>query len=652
MPLSMLFAAMALPRMILTDVNIVDVKSLSITKSQALCIEGKRIKWIKSASEVTGTDQSDGKVVNGKGGFLIPGLIDSHIHFNNPYRESRLMLAHGVTAARDMAGNNIDRINARKAAQEGKYGGFTFITTGAILDGEPAYHPGSRPCPTPEAGRQAVIDQAALKIDQIKVYSGLKKEVYQAIVEEAKKLKIPFAGHVPDALTIEEAAAAGQRTIEHLYRAQTLLTDLIPNFKSAPTLFEAGVFSRYQDVDKTALRARLRALSQTGSAICPTLILLEGQGRMPISDERMKAWREYALPSDIDAWTSKVPEQYAAYGDSLKDNFDSMLAFTKALSDAGIPLIVGTDLANGYTLAGRAVLDEMNLWQRAGISSGKILQSATLVPARVLDMKDTGFLAPGMFANMVLLRENPLLDIAALKSVQSLWAQGKHHDSAAIRRLLAEAKQDLQRDAVNETAPVFPTDSSPVTSKGTVQHFFGPYPDVAESFAIRGENASFRGVLNSRTFGRVPLIAAAKAGRDGTLNISLKAHAVLPSDFKISVSPRSKIGFVLTPLLGLDNFQLKRLAPLPLPRTMNVITWKSRQTQTQEQMVLEQVPATPNGPNLRLRSLSQKGVTVDYWLAADGSITQKQMNEFSSLRSAKLDLKPVTSLCLPTSCIH
>lgn len=638
MLVSTLVSCLVLRQSIIRNVQVVDVATLTVKPNQAVAINGDKIAWIRPDHSVAISEEAQAEVVDGKGGYLIPGLTDSHIHFNNPYRESRLMLAHGVTSARDMGGNNLEKAQWRKLAESGTYNGFTFTTCGVILDGDPAYHFGSRGCGSEADGREAVKDQAAAKFDHIKVYSGLKREVFMAIAEEAKRRRKPIDGHVPNAMSMMEAAKAGQRSMEHFYRAESLLRPFLPDFKPESAVFEQGIFSDFQSLQREPLKAELQKLAKYGAVISPTLILSEGQARLPVDEERLAAWKTYVPKSDVEAWTSKIPEQYAAYGESLKRGFKNMQALVKLMDEAGLPAVVGTDLGNGYAMAGRGVWDEMDLWAKGGIEPGRVLRAATLTPAQAFGYRDRGEIKPGRKANLVLLAENPLRDTRAIRSIQSVWAQGQHFNRTGIDRLLQEAKSDLGRD-IPDPAKIFLPQAG---TTGKAQHLFLTYGDFTESFVElkRGSSQTLHAALDMRTYGRVPLVMRAEELVDGGWSVTLRAMAKSPSEFNLKVGAKMPTQLLLTPSLSLDNVQLRSLmSRSPLPQTLSVVSYRGRQSQVADRMILERVKASSGGPNLRLRSLQSPGYSVWYWQSETGKITKKQMNEFSFARSAELVAK-------------
>ncbi|MBC8066335.1 MAG: amidohydrolase family protein, partial [Chlorobia bacterium] len=599
-------------------------KTLNVRPKQTLVVDGKRIAWIGNDRNLP-REYHGIRSVDGKGAFATPGLIDSHIHFNSPYRESRLMLGHGVTSGRDMGGTNATRLYWRAKGNSGELNGFSFITAGVILDGDPPYHQGSRACGNVQQAELAVVEQAKLKVDFLKVYSNLSLAAYQAIAKEANRRKMSFDGHIPNSVSMLDAARAGQRSMEHFYRLESLLSKCIPEFKPVSGEFELGAFNDFSKLDQSKLKTMLSELAASKTVICPTLILSEGQARMEASKERLETWRKYVAPGDLEGWLSKVPEQYMAYGNSLRRGFSNMGRLLKIMDDAKVPVVVGTDLGNGYAMAGRAMWDEMEHWERAGIAPGRILQCATMVPASKFTMRGHGHLSVGGLANFVLLNENPLKGVKALRSIQATCAQGRFFDREGLDVLLEEARNDLQRDMVSKELVNFEPTKGQVISSGTADHLFGPYTDYVESFSIRQDGATtyLRDALNMTTFNRVPLVI--EAAKDARLNwlVKLRTHAVLPTTSELLVGSKQDVQFLLTPSLAFDSLQLSELSRLKsLPNTLRVLHWRNRQDLLPMKMKFT-TKQVDGKKVIKLVSQSDPGFSVTYLLDDTGQVVRR-----------------------------
>jgi len=151
--------------------------------------------------------------VEGQGRYLLPGLVDMHVHVTGE-RTLREQLARGVTTVRNMRGDPRHLAWRREIAEHERLGP-RLITAGPPLAGEGETAPGVQVVPSAAAARAAVDDQAAAGFDFVKVYEGLSSDAYGAIIEEAAAQGLPVAGHVSAAVGIYAALAAGQASIEH-----------------------------------------------------------------------------------------------------------------------------------------------------------------------------------------------------------------------------------------------------------------------------------------------------------------------------------------------------------------------------------------------------------------------------------------------------
>ena len=196
----------------LTHVTVIDTTGGPIKPDMTVVIRGSRIVQVAKSNEVH--LPKNGKTVNATGKFLIPGLWDMHVHW---YEKNYLPLfiANGVTGTRQMYGVPVFQ-QWRKQIEAGELLGPHILIPSPIVDGPKPVWPGSIAVANASEGRQAVIRVKQAGADFVKVYSLLPRDAYFAIADESKKQGIPFAGHVPDSVTLEEASAAGQMTVEHL----------------------------------------------------------------------------------------------------------------------------------------------------------------------------------------------------------------------------------------------------------------------------------------------------------------------------------------------------------------------------------------------------------------------------------------------------
>ncbi|MCH8815906.1 MAG: hypothetical protein IH957_12605 [Chloroflexi bacterium] len=195
------------------DVTVVPMDEERLLEGQTVVVQEGKI------ASVGPTEQSnlpeEVQRIDGGGRYLMPGLVDMHVHYNEP-SFAALFIAHGITTVRNMWGSPI-HLRARDLIARGEGFGPNIYTCGPLMDGDPPWWPGSAVIETAEEAERSVAEQKEQGYDFLKVYSNLKREAYDAIVSAAGKYDIRFVGHVPERVGLAHALASGQASIEHLH---------------------------------------------------------------------------------------------------------------------------------------------------------------------------------------------------------------------------------------------------------------------------------------------------------------------------------------------------------------------------------------------------------------------------------------------------
>jgi hypothetical protein len=201
------------------NVAVVDVTDGTLRRAQTVVVRENRIVAVGPADALAASDAE--QVVDGAGGYLVPGLWDTHVHSATSVAwHFPLFLAYGITSVRNMhtsVAQPLELVNSiKKRLADGELLGTRMLANGGVVDGDPPVWPGGSVVVHDAAeARQAVDRLVDGGADFIKVYDRLTPEAYFAILQRAKERKIPVDGHLPPLVTPEQAAAAGQRTIEH-----------------------------------------------------------------------------------------------------------------------------------------------------------------------------------------------------------------------------------------------------------------------------------------------------------------------------------------------------------------------------------------------------------------------------------------------------
>jgi Amidohydrolase family len=407
------------------------------------------------------------RVIDGSGKFLIPGLWDMHVHgaadghtaWTHP-----LFVANGVVGVREMFGPpDAHKWRGRNAATSPL--GLSVYLGSPIIDGPNPQWPSSIVVATEAEGRDAVAQLCERGADFLKVYSGLTREVYFAIADEARKRGISFAGHVPDALSAAEVSDAGQRSIEHLSGVIAGCSreegEILPELRSLIALLRSPDSSIGEKMAagprELALTARLRATYDEAGARalflkfianqtwqCPTLTVLRALGEDPKSrDDVRTRYLSLDVRSQWEAgFNASLPSQArAAVAESARANFTAALRIVGDMHRAGVKLLAGTDALNPQCLPGFGLHEELALLVDAGLPPLAALQAATINPARFMGQLDArGTIETGKIADLLLLRQNPLADIHNTRSIEAVVLGGKWIPRTALDAMLTAAE--------------------------------------------------------------------------------------------------------------------------------------------------------------------------------------------------------------------
>lgn len=444
----------------ITHVNLVDVERGVVTPDQTILFDGPRIARVGPSAEIA--PPAGAPSLDATGLYAIPGLCDAHIHSAmTADLNGKLFLANGVTLVRDMGGMTSTMVAIRKKYNAQGEAGFVpdpdlpvvgpfMLVTGNIVDGKPpVWAMFSEVATTPEEARAAVRKLHEAGVDQIKVYSRLQPEVYAAACEEAKAVGLKAVGHIPGQVTLEQAIAAGQHTNEHLQRLDLLIRDALPPDEVAK-IEEGGTtdtrgwpkayWEHYPKADPAKLRAGIERLKASGMVQVPTLVVLQGIAGLTDLEAAQKDPRLAYMPAFSQQFW--MGPGYKGYAGRLKAELPHFLSLARDLHEAGVAMIVGTDLANPFVFPGFSVHDELKNFVEIGFSPVGALRAATIGPAQALGVAgDHGAIAPGKYANVVLLRADPLNDVANASQIEHVIIAGRHHDRAALDRLLESAKK-------------------------------------------------------------------------------------------------------------------------------------------------------------------------------------------------------------------
>ncbi len=450
----LLFALQAQQTILIRNISIVDVEKGKLISNQHVIIKDSVITAIFNGKKIVTTKVDT--IIDGTGRYLIPGLWDMHTHTWNEGTTFPLLIANGVTGIRGMFEDMGNVKRWRQQMNNGKITGPQVFAAGPIVDGPKPIWPGSVAVKDAATGRAAVDSlKNKLHTDFIKVYSLLSRESYFAIAEESKKQQIPFAGHVPNEVTVVEAAKAGQKSQEHLYGFIELAGDSAVHwFNYQQGKIKDSSFSTrskrkdflFRTYNEQKLKLLLKEIKKTNTWICPTLTVNRGiayvndtsllnDDRMPYVGKFMRDFWDYRKDVRFKSWTDKDFEQ-------SKQEFEMKLKIVGLMHKAGIPIIAGTDYPNPHCYPGFSIHDEMGWLVKAGLSPAEALKTATYNPAKYLQQTEkNGTVAVNKYASLVILSKNPLQDISHTKTIEMVMVKGKVFTAPQLQQMLDAVKK-------------------------------------------------------------------------------------------------------------------------------------------------------------------------------------------------------------------
>jgi hypothetical protein len=361
----------------------------------------------------------------------------------------------------------------RKRSAAGQLLAPHLVIASEIIDGPKPFWPGSIAVATEAQARQAVDDAKQSGADFVKVLSFLPREEYFAIVDEAKKQGIPFAGHVPLAITAEEASNAGQKSFEHLFGilaststrsddlAQANRADLADEMVAQRPLFWGEHVKALRQVELDTYSpekaAALFALfKKNGTWQVPTFTLLRSMAYTDdpafVNDPRIKYMpqdlqRQWKPENSRYLFGPRNPDDFAF----AKKEFAKDLELVGAMQKAGVGILAGTDTSNPFCMPGFSLHDELGLMVKAGLTPMQALQTATLNPARFLGTeKDYGTVEKGKIADLVLLDANPLEDIANTTKINAVVYGGTLFPRPELDHMLADVQAKASRPLISD----------------------------------------------------------------------------------------------------------------------------------------------------------------------------------------------------------
>lgn len=364
---------------------------------------------------------ADATRIAGEGRVLMPGLAEMHGHVpggDDPaYVEDTLILylANGVTLVRNMSGDP-SHPALRARIEAGALDGPNLVLASPWLRGENA-----------DAVEREVRAHHAAGFDLLKL-GNIPVQAWPRMVATARQVGMPFAGHIPEGVPLQDALAARQASIDHFDRyVEFLVPPGTDTGERDPGWFGSGWV---QWVDRGRFGEAVSRTVSAGTWNVPTLTLVEHMAS-PESAESMLQWPEmrYMPAKERERWR-RAKHEYTA-----RDTFQPEAAgalvdlrrdLLKALHDGGAAIALGSDAPQFFNVPGFSIHREMASMQAAGLTPYEVLVTGTRNAAHALSTPDAfGTIEVGRRADLILLADDPREDLAHVRSPMGVMADGR-----------------------------------------------------------------------------------------------------------------------------------------------------------------------------------------------------------------------------------
>lgn len=369
------------------------------------------------------------KVVDASNKYIVPGLIDMHAHIFDR-SDLPMYLGYGVTTVRNMMGFSM-HLRWREQIKNKEYPGADLITASPTINSGDNTSPLHKNINSTEEAINAIKIYKEAGYDFIKIYDGLNTEQFDGILNEAKNNGLYVTGHPPHKVDLDHIINSDINSIEHIEEVVQGMME----YKLDTALGRS--IAKKLKVHNTRITVTLSPFYAIYEA---TKVGNDFISKIPA--EKINPFVRFLGKKQLSDW---VNTNEGAYKWNI-EKYECMEALVKIFDEEGVELLLGTDTGPNLTIPGITVHDEMKLLKKINISNYKILKSGTINAANALGKQsDIGSINVGKLANLLIVDNNPLDEIGALRNPYLINKSGITYNKEAIDMLrkVGEDKSDF-----------------------------------------------------------------------------------------------------------------------------------------------------------------------------------------------------------------
>jgi imidazolonepropionase-like amidohydrolase len=450
----------------ITNVNVIPMDKERVLSNQTVLVKDGLITEIGDAKKVK--IPKGAQTVDGAGKYLIPGLMDMHVHMlsdEDGYPdelaedELKIMVANGVTTVRFMIGTP-EQLVLRAKSAKGEIIAPTIYAASPHLTGKEQGN--DFVVKTEEEAREAVRKSKAAGYDFIKVTTFIDAKIYEAAVDECVKQNIRLVGHADSRFVTVPRAWKAKQQIEHLDGyMEMLMPDATLNVSSVKGsvsdvyIYNPKNWGSLDVIDENKIAEVARKTVESNPFVDPTQSFMKNTFGLPRSEESIRAQPDFRFYTQRNqdfyigymkkTRLNQVPLEKRAKWVAIRDRV------IKAIYDAGGKIMTGSDTPEFLWLYGFTEHREMRALADAGLPNFAVLQAATVNPSEYLGTGDkVGTIEKGKRADLILLEANPLDNISNTEKRTGVMLKGKYYTQAEMNKWMETAAPKMHNAVEKE----------------------------------------------------------------------------------------------------------------------------------------------------------------------------------------------------------
>lgn len=447
--------AESISQVVITNTNVLAPDGQSMLTGRNVFLANGKIISVSVDSIIP----SDTMVIEGAGKYVIPGLVDSHVHLHKSPNDLLLYVANGITHIRDLGGFS-SNLKLREEIEQGRIGPRMFVTSPPINTKDFvegfffeffSFH---KTVQTVEQAEKQIRKFVAQGYDAIKTYH-LDMPSYRAVNKLAAELGKPTVGHFPLSMELPELKITQQREVAHLEEiVRILLREYGSVNEKGSEGFYAHVQARSDEIihDLLAKDITINSVLRYMENIHPQFTDLDSALK--------KVPMEYANPglvegttvipgykigwlpgfNQFEAVTEASDEEYKKYDTYWRAREKAHHILLTAMIEGGVRIVAGSDSGGLVVVPGFGLHDELLSLNAGGMTPAQTLATATTNPAELMN-SDAGTIAAGRRADLLILDKNPLDAIENTRSINTVILNGRVFDRKDLDEMLDAVKQ-------------------------------------------------------------------------------------------------------------------------------------------------------------------------------------------------------------------